>query len=173
MKSNRRFLPLLLVPGAWLLMLSSLALLVYCGFRFAQFDYPMLRGQYEIASENEVWVTSPEAYFNLGLDCYRQNDYDSCRKAMLKTYAACCDANGKVLESRRRLAARAQLYIGNSYFNLGKTEDAVTAYEEGLRLVPGELYTIYNLEKLQDSQKSGGSGSSGDAPKPGQSKRKI
>ena len=173
MKSAKRYLPLLMVPLAWLLLLSSLAVLVYCGFRFQQFDYPMLRGQYQLATENEIWVTSPEAEFNVGLDFYRDHDYDSCRKAMLKVYAACCDESGQVLASRKQLAARSQLYIGNSYFNLGKTEEAVQAYEEGLRLVQGELYTIYNLEKLQDAQKSGGSSGSNNQPKPGQNKKKI
>jgi len=173
MKTVKRFLPVALVPGAWILMLGSLGVLVYCGFRMVQFDLPMMRGDYELATRNQVMVDSPEAQYNYALSCYRDHDYDTCRKVMTQVYAGCVDRSGAVRESQRELAARAQFYIGNSQFNLGKNDDAVAAYEQSLRLVPGDLYTIYNLEKLQDSQKSGGEGGSGKSEKSGAPKKKI
>lgn len=172
MKTVRRFMHVALVPSAWILMLGSLGVLIYCGFRLAQFDLPMMRGDYEIATRNDVWVESPEALYNHALSCYRDHDYETCRKVMTQVYALCVDGSGQVRVSQKELAAHAQFYIGNSQFNLGKTDDAVAAYEQSLRIVQGDLYTIYNLEKLQDSQKSsGGGGSKGE--KAGTPKRKI
>ncbi|MBX9689547.1 MAG: tetratricopeptide repeat protein [Candidatus Obscuribacterales bacterium] len=173
MKSFKRWSPVLLVPGCWITLILSLGVLAYSGFRFLQFDLPMLQNRYSDAMNNEVWINSPEAIYNQGLSEYEQHDYDTSAKLMLKVYAACCDANGQVLESKRKLAALAQSYIGNSYFNLGKNDDAIAAYEESLRLVQGDLITIYNLEKLQDAKKSSGESGGNKGEKPGQGKKKI
>lgn len=154
-----------LLPAAWIVFFAGLAVVVYSGFRFVRYDYPLMQNRYEDAVNNDMWINNPEPLYNQGLACYIEHDYEGCRKAMLKVYAAACDKNGRVRESQRRLAANAQLYIGNSYFNLGKFDDAVSAYEEGLRLSPGDMYIKYNLEKLQDVDKSKNGGAPAGTPK--------
>ncbi len=96
------------------------------------------------------------AAFNQGLELYQDHQKASARVALQKAFAACCDADGKVLSGYELLASDIQLLIGNTLVDEHKDEDAIAAYEASLTLNPNNIVTTYNLEKLQDATGGGG-----------------
>lgn len=137
---------------AWVVMVVAFVALSAVGLRFFDYSLPMLRGNNERAIERVYLGDTSVSHFNRGLALYEENDYTSARKAMEACLAECVGSDGQLMESHRKLAAECQFYIGNSWYNSKKTAEAVAAYEECLKLNPGQYWAKYNLEKLQETQ---------------------
>ncbi len=105
------------------------------------------------------------AKFNNALSLYQQSRYEEAIKAFNNAYRSMSDKNGQVKRGYEKLAAQAQLMIGNAFCNSGKDSEAINAYQLSLTYDPDNLVTIYNLERLL-SNGGGGGKDNGEKPKP-------
>lgn len=84
-----------------------------------------------------------EAYYDTGYQAYTQSDFQAAIPDLEKAYQY--DAtNGDAL-----------YYLGNSYRNVGRTEDAIEVYKQVIELFPGTLKATHSttyLAELQDDE---------------------
>ena len=164
MKTVIHFIWRIRVAIAWVVMVAGIVGMITAGFRFSDYSYWMLKGDYERANERVYLGDKAYSHFNNGELLYEKNDYDSARKEMEKALAECVGTDGQLKESHRLIAAQCQFYIGNCRFNDKKTAEAVSAYEECLKLHPPHYWAKYNLEKLQETKPQSGGGKGGGKP---------
>lgn len=149
------------VPMACCILVAAISAGGASLFRFVDYSLPMMRCDYDRALQTAYFGDLAIPHFNSGLAAYEENDYDGARKAMERALAQCVGSDGQLKESHRELAAQCQFYIGNCYYNSNKRPEAVTAYEECLKLHPPHLWAKYNLEKLQENQPQSPQGGKG------------
>lgn len=96
-------------------------------------DWARSRSAYEAAQR--AGGEQPELLYNLGTSQLAAGDA-----------LAAAETLGKVRTSDRALGAKAHYNRGNALFELGSLEAAAKAYEEALRLDPGDADARHNLD---------------------------
>lgn len=109
----------------------------------------------------EIDHDSPEVNYNLG-NVYHQKFLESKSVASTPNTPSQASAwEAKAVEAYKQamtstsptLRARALFNLGNTYAEAAKREDAITAYQEALRIIPNDEDTKHNLELLLRGKK--------------------
>jgi len=152
-----------IVSIAAVLMAGALLFGVY---QAVTYSWPMHEGRYRDAFESMV-ADEATVQYDAALAAYKAGDFETAKKLLTTAFSSCTNSEGVIPESRKQLGSQIQFLLGNTYVKLEKTEPAVKAYEESLRLDPSNLYTKYNLELLQSQSGGNGGGGAGDPQGPG------
>ncbi len=84
---------------------------------------------------------SPNAVFNIGDALYKQKKYDDAGKQFMESTSQNEDKVKK---------AEGYYNLGNSLLKSNKVQESINAYENSLRLDPGNMEAKYNLAYAQD-----------------------
>ncbi|GEM_PF-1753969 len=116
-------------------------------YQLLTYSLPMFKADYYTAIQS-VSADKATVLYDAGLQAFRAGNYDQAQHLFAAVSGACNDASGNIPGSRLKLAAQAQFMLGNSFDALGKTQQAIEAYQQSLRLDSANLYAKYNLERL-------------------------
>ena len=110
---------------------------------YDQGKYDEALAAYDEALKNDD--KNPSLHYNLGNVFYRQQEYPMAVQSFMNA-----------LRGDLALKARAYYNMGNSLYRLGRLEESIEAYKEGLRLTSDDVDLKYNLEfvrqQLQDQE---------------------
>lgn len=147
----------------------------YGFYTLMTYTLPMHRGDYRTAINSKV-KDRAELFYAAGLDAYEASlelegevattKLNEAKKLLNLAYDALVDEQGRVPSGSRALAGKIQFGIGKCLQRLNKKEHAIKAYEESLRLLPGNLACKFNLEMLKGNPPPAGGGGQGGRPKP-------
>ena len=87
----------------------------------------------------QVWATSPEDYYNAGMDLMKQKDYEKA----VQYFRAAVD--------QRPDYWQAYQFLGEAYYQSANRTEAVVAMQESLRLHPQNEKLIEFLDKVKKS----------------------
>ena len=110
---------------------------------YDQGKYDEALAAYDEALKNDD--KNPSLHYNRGNVFYRQQEYPMAVQSFMNA-----------LRGDLALKARAYYNMGNSLYRLGRLEESIEAYKEGLRLTSDDVDLKYNLEfvrqQLQDQE---------------------
>ena len=110
---------------------------------YDQGKYDEALAAYDEALKNDD--KNPSLHYNRGNVFYRQQEFPMAVQSFMNA-----------LRGDLALKARAYYNMGNSLYRLGRLEESIEAYKEGLRLTSDDVDLKYNLEfvrqQLQDQE---------------------
>lgn len=130
------------------------------------YSVPMANGNYELAAESYLGYRG-DALYDAALAAYKKEDYMRATKLLNAVSETVNDSSGKLLESKREIAAEIKFLSGNIFFRQNQFQQALRAYEESLRINPDHRYAKYNLELLKQPPLGGDSKGDGKGDGPG------
>lgn len=102
--------------------------------KFAQSEISYRRA----ADKNKSY---PDAVFNIGDALYRQNKFDDAGKEFMDNVS---------MNEKKDKKAASFYNLGNSMLKSNKLKESIEAYENSLKLQPGNMEAKYNLAYAQD-----------------------
>lgn len=135
-------------------------------YRAYTYSWPLWQGQPAKAS-GSMLGDRPAALLDAAVAQYKAGNFDESARLLKLATEELHDAQGNLKPERRELAAEIKYLSGLTAERLKQTEQAKDYYRDTLRLKPGHLYAIWNLERLEKPNlgsdgAAGGGGSNSD-----------